>query len=175
MKKRAKKAKHRDNMSKNKKRKEELQKQQQEQQRQLETMQKMQQGKEEHLQWLEGIRRILQQYDNTPGYIRRGIFELPNMPEKLKKYATERTMELLQQIQHVEQMVDLVWSCAIEKCYLIYRQPRTMISHLTTMRPQNIPHKNYNDKYTCPYCKRNYATLRMLKQHLGILNPRPRK
>jgi len=146
---------------KNKKQKEEFQKQQQEQQ-QLETMQKMQQGKEEHIQWLEGVRKILQQYDKTPDYIRREIFEPPYMPEKLKKYETERTMGLLQQIQHVEQMVDLVWSCAIQKCYRIYRQPRAMPSHLATMRPHHIPRKNYNDKYTCPYCTRNYTTMRML-------------
>jgi len=152
----------------------ELQKQQREQ-RQLETIQKTQQEKDEHLQMLESIHKTLQQYDKTPGYIRREISESQDMPEKLKKIrdrknhgttttnTTSRTngrpgMEL----RHT-------------KCYRTYKEPRTMLSHLTTMHPQNIPHRNYNNAYTCPYCKQNYATIHMPIQHLEILNPKLRK
>ena len=136
----------RQHIKKNKKTENRTSKQKQEQ-RQLETMRTMQQEKEEHLQTLENIHQILQQYDKTPDYIRREISESPDIPEKLEKYNTKRTMELLQQTQQVEQMVDLVWCCNIQKCYRIYKE-QEQCSHTSQPCTPRIYHTGATTRHT---------------------------
>ena len=83
-------------------------------------------------------------------------------------------MELLQEIQQVELMIDGVWSCNINQCYKIKRFHRTTLAHFTTEHPQQTARKNKNQKYQCPYCKTEFATVHTLIHHLQILNTRHR-